>query len=138
MPRRRVRTAVEQPQPFEHGRIVGLREAGKTYRRNAVHVRTMYRLCIAASSSGLWNILTPVDQVLDARIVQMHVKIIVQAVVAARTAFTWCITKDHWEPSACSRTQITCASGETTTYTTPPSTATLVSLESRMALCCLQ
>ena len=38
MPRRRVRTPVEQLQPFERGRIVGLREAGWTYRRIVVHV----------------------------------------------------------------------------------------------------
>ena len=35
----------------------------------------MYRRCVAALSSGLWNIPTSVDQVLDGRIVQMHVKI---------------------------------------------------------------
>ena len=35
----------------------------------------MYRWCVAAFSSGLWNITTPVDQVLDGHIVQMHVKI---------------------------------------------------------------
>ena len=31
-------TPVEQFQPFERGRIVGLREAGWTYRRIAAHV----------------------------------------------------------------------------------------------------
>ena len=36
--RRRVRTPVEQFQPFEQGRILGLREAGWTYRRSAAHV----------------------------------------------------------------------------------------------------
>ena len=36
---------------------------------------TMYPWCVAAFSSGLWNILTPVDQVLDGRIVQTKVKI---------------------------------------------------------------
>ena len=48
----------------------------------------MYRWCIAAFSSGLWNIPTPVDQVLDDRLVQTRVKIdiIVRAAVAARTA----------------------------------------------------
>ena len=30
---------------------------------------------------------------------------------------TCCVTKDNWEPSACSRTQITCPSGKATTYT---------------------
>lgn len=38
MPRRRVRAPVEQLQPFERGHIVGLREAGWTYRRIAAHV----------------------------------------------------------------------------------------------------
>ena len=37
MPHRRVRTPVEQLQPFERGRIVVLREAGCTYRRIAAH-----------------------------------------------------------------------------------------------------
>ena len=36
---------------------------------------TMYRWCVAAFSSGLWNIPTPVDQVLDGRVIQTHVKI---------------------------------------------------------------
>ena len=36
---------------------------------------TMYWWCVAAFSSGLWNILIPVDQVLDGRVVQTHVKI---------------------------------------------------------------
>ena len=40
------------------------------------------------------------------------------------TCCTCCVTKHHWEPSACSRTQITRASGQAITYTTPPSTAT--------------
>ena len=35
----------------------------------------MYRWCIAAFSSGLWNIPTPVAQVLDGRVIQTHVKI---------------------------------------------------------------
>ena len=36
---------------------------------------TMFRWCITAFSSGLWNIPTSVDQVRDGRLVQMHVKI---------------------------------------------------------------
>ena len=36
---------------------------------------TVYRWCVAAFSSVLWNILTPVGQVLDGRVVQTHVKI---------------------------------------------------------------
>ena len=31
------------------------------------------------------------------------------------TCCTCCVTKDHWEPSTCSRTQITCASGQPNT-----------------------
>ena len=31
--------------------------------------------CVAAFSSGLWNIPTPVNQVLDCQVVQMHVNI---------------------------------------------------------------
>ena len=38
MPHRRVRTPVEQLQPFERGRIVDLRKAGWTYRRIAAYV----------------------------------------------------------------------------------------------------
>ena len=38
MPRRRVRTPVEQLQPLERGCIVGLREDGWTYRQIAAHV----------------------------------------------------------------------------------------------------
>ena len=36
------------------------------------------------------------------------------------TCCTCCVTKDQWETSACSRTQITCASGQAITYTTRP------------------
>ena len=38
MPRRRVRSPVEQLQPFERGRTVTLQERGWTYRQIAVHV----------------------------------------------------------------------------------------------------
>ena len=38
MPHRRVRTPVEQLQPFERGHIVGLWEAGWTYRQITAHV----------------------------------------------------------------------------------------------------
>ena len=38
------------------------------------------------------------------------------------TRCTCCVTKDHWELSVCSRTQITFTCGQATTYTmTPPS-----------------
>ena len=36
---------------------------------------TMYWWCVAAFCSGLWNIPTPIDQVLDGHVVQMHIKI---------------------------------------------------------------
>ena len=38
MPHRRVRTPVEQLQPFERGRSVGLLDAGWTFRRITAHV----------------------------------------------------------------------------------------------------
>ena len=74
---------------------------------------------------------------------------IVRAVVAASTAsreeIQTHLLHHHGplEPPACSKTLITCASGQDTTYTiTSPSMATLVSWKSRleceMALCCLQ
>ena len=44
--------------PSEQGRTLGLRESGWTYRRTGAHVETMYRLCVAALSSGLWNVPT--------------------------------------------------------------------------------
>ena len=70
MPRRRVRTPVEQLQPFERGHIVDLREAGFLHM-----LGTMYRWCVAAFTNGLCNIPTFVDRVLDSRVVQTHVKI---------------------------------------------------------------
>ena len=36
---------------------------------------TMYRWCVAAFISDLWNISIPIDQVLDGRAVQIRVKI---------------------------------------------------------------
>ena len=74
MPLRRVRIFVEQLQPFERGRIVGLRETGWTYRRIAAHVGQ--NVLVVCRCSGLWNILTPTDQVLDGRVVQKHFKFI--------------------------------------------------------------
>ena len=45
------------------------------------------------------------------------------------------VTKDHWEPFACSRIQITSTSGQATTYTTtPPSTATVISSQTNQEL----
>ena len=102
-----------------------------------LHSWAQYRWCVPTSSSGLWNIPTPIDRVLDGHIVQMHVKI--DALhdewwppdsTQERNpcpCCTCCVTKDHSEQSVCSSTQITWASGQATTYTTtPPSTATLV------------
>ena len=86
---------------------------------------TMYRWCVAAFSSGLWNISTPVDQVprsTDAR----QDRRIVRAAVAVQTASREEIrvhvapadvTKDHWESFTCSITQIICASGQAIAYT---------------------
>ena len=36
---------------------------------------TMYRWYVVAFSSGVWNIPTPVDQVLDCHVIQIHIKI---------------------------------------------------------------
>ena len=49
---------------------------------------TMYWWSVAAFSSGLWNIPMPLKQVLDGRIVHMHIqdRRIVQTTVAAQTA----------------------------------------------------
>ena len=92
---------------------------------------TMYRWCVAAFSSDLWNIPTPVDQVPDGRVVQKTSRSTQCASSDGRsnsiqrrnpgTFCICCVTKHHWEPSVCSRTQITCASGQATTYTTTPS-----------------
>lgn len=99
---------------------------------------TMYRWCVATFSSGLSNIPSPVDQAPDVRVVHINVNIDAMCEQRWPTAHypatksspccTCCVTKDHWEPSACSRITITCASGQATTDTkTPPSTATQVS-----------
>ena len=85
---------------------------------------TMFRGCVAAVRSGLWTIPTPIDQVLDGHRVQTYVTI--NALCEQwwpteqhpGTCCTCCVTKDHWEPSACSKTQITCAAGQSTIYTT--------------------
>ena len=93
---------------------------------------TMYRWCVAALSSGLWNIPTPVDQVLDGCVIQTHVKI--DALCEQRWPpeqhpgkksghVTPAVTKDHWEPSACSGTQITYTFSQATTYISSPATS---------------
>ena len=68
MPLRRVCTPVDQLQPFERARIVGLLGARWTYRPIAAHVGNSVSVVVAAFSSGLWNIPTPVDRVLDGRV----------------------------------------------------------------------
>ena len=71
MPFWQVHTPVQQLQPFERGRIVGLWETGWTYRLIAADVRHNVSLL----QQCLWDIPTPVDQVLDSHVVQMHMKI---------------------------------------------------------------
>ena len=75
MLRRQVRIPVEQLQPTERDRIVCLQEAGWHIDGLLHMLGTMYLWCVAALSSSLWNIPTPVDQDLDGRVVQAHVKI---------------------------------------------------------------
>ena len=82
---------------------------------------TMYRWCVTTFSSSLWNISIPLEHVLDGRAIQSYVKIDALCELGGRPISihrknpyiycTCCVTKEHWEPSACSRTQITCASG---------------------------
>ena len=78
MPLRRVRTPVEQLQPFE-------RETGWTYQRIAAHVG--HNVSMACRFFQQWSVKhTPVDQVLDGRLVHsLQDRRIVRAVVAART-----------------------------------------------------
>ena len=54
MPRRRVRTHVEQLQPFEWGRIVGLREAGCTYSQIAAYVG--HNVSVVCRCSLQWSV----------------------------------------------------------------------------------
>ena len=85
---------------------------------------TIYRWRVAAFSSSLWT--TSVAQIPDGRLVQMHVKIDALCEQQWRpnsiqgrnpgTCCTCCVSKDHWELSACSRILITCVSGQATTY----------------------
>ena len=73
--------------PFEQGRTVGMRETGWIYRRISSHVGHNVRWRVAAFSSDLWNIPTPIDQVLDGRLVQTLAKIDFCANVIFRSAF---------------------------------------------------
>ena len=69
MPHRQVRTPVEQLQPFEWGRIVGLWEAGWTYRRIAAHVghnvfainSIICLLNIIIYCGSVWNLIQACD-----------------------------------------------------------------------------
>ena len=77
MPRRRVLTGTpaELHQPFEQGALYACTKLDG-HIDGLLHILgTMYRWCVAAFSSGLWNTPIPVDQVLDGRVVQTHVKI---------------------------------------------------------------
>ena len=108
---------------FEQGCIVGL----GSWMDISMDYCTMYQWCVAAVSSGLWNIPTPVDQVLDDCIAQMHVKIntlckqkwLYSGKKSRHMLYLLC-HQGPLELSAYSRTQITCASGQATTYTTTP------------------
>ena len=73
MPRRRVLLL----NIFSHLNKIALYTCGKLDEHNGLlhMLGSMYRWCVAAFSSVLWNIPTSVDQVLDGRVVQMHVKI---------------------------------------------------------------
>ena len=123
---RRVCTPVIQLQPFARGHIVGLREAGWTYRRIAAHVG--HNLSVECRCFQQWSVVhshscTP---------------------GFGRPCSTDTLCEQRWPPKqqpgkklghmlhllchARSRTQIMCASGQATTYTkTPPSMATLLS-----------
>ena len=69
---RRARTPIEQLQPFEQSRIVGLREVGWTYRRIAAHVGHNLSLHSEEVFGAFQHMYY---QVLDGRVVQTHVKI---------------------------------------------------------------
>ena len=99
---------------------------------------TMYRWYVADFSSGLWNIPTPIDQVLDGRVVQTNVKI------DALCEHRW-PPEQHPGKKSEHMSHLLCHQGplgtvyllqdsdQTITYTTtPPSTATLVSWKNRL------
>ena len=54
MLRRRIRTPVERLQSFEQDRIVGLREAGWTFRRIAAHV--VHIVSLACRCFQQWSV----------------------------------------------------------------------------------
>ena len=57
------------------GSLCRLQEARWTYQRIASHIWHNVSWVCRCFQNGLWNITTPVDQVLDGRIVQTHFKI---------------------------------------------------------------
>ena len=75
MPRRRILTPVEQLQPFGRSCTEGLWEAKWTYRRISANVGHNVSVVCRCFQLCLWNIPTPVDQILDSCIVQTHVEI---------------------------------------------------------------
>ena len=54
MPHRRVNTPIEQLQPFERGRIVGLREAGWAYQWITAHVG--HNVLVVCRSFQKWSV----------------------------------------------------------------------------------
>ena len=126
--------AVVAIRPFERGRIVGLREAGWTYRRIAVRVNVRHNVSMVCRCFQQWS----VEHSHTSRATDVTSRSTYCASSDGRpnsiqgrspgACCTFCVTKDNWEQSAWSRTQITRASGQVTTYTSkPPSATTLVS-----------
>ena len=87
---------------------------------------TMYWWYVTAFSSSFWNILTPVDQVLDGHKVQVRMSRLTNCASSGGhpnsiqrrnpgTCCTCCVIKDHWEPPRCNRTHIMCVSRHDTT-----------------------
>ena len=87
MPRRRLRTPVEELQLFEWGRIISLREAGWTYRRIAAHVG--HNVSVVCRCFQQWSVEHSHTQRLGSgrpRITDAsHDRRIVQSAVVART-----------------------------------------------------
>ena len=139
MPRQWVCTTVEHLQPFEWCCNVSLQEAGWPYQRIAAHVG--HNVSVVCGCFQQWSVEhpTPIGHVLHDCVVQMHIKI--DALCEqwwlleqhpgkkSRHMLHLLCNEDHWEPSLFNRTQISCASGQATTYTTTlPSMATPVLL----------
>ena len=82
-------TPVEQLQPFERGRIVGMREVGWTYRRIAAHVGHNVSVACRCFQQSLWNIPTSADQVLDGRVVGLREAGWTCRLIAVHVGDTW-------------------------------------------------